>query len=897
MNVSTTNTQTRSDVVGLNGGRFVVVWDDDNSLDGSAHGVFARVFNGDGTAVTGQFQVNVETSSTQYEPAITATPDGGFAISWSSFNSGPAGDGSGYGLFARNFDADGVALTGEYQINEQTSGSQEHSDIVALSSGVIVGVWESVTSGAAGDGSGQGIFHRLFGDVNTFVAAGDQPEVEGVSTVRVFDENTLNAAPQRIDADGAAAVSDLDSADFNGGRLVVDSLAQSVTEDEFPDQDSDGQDQIGLDQTSGSPVSIAGVDVSVNGTVVGTISSDGSNGAAFIIDFNANATPAEVEVLIEHLTYQNTSDDPRSSTTLSILLEDGDGSTSEPVTVDIQINPQSDIDGPIRNEVRVNTFEPSSQETPHVTTLFDSGTGLANGYLATWRSINQDNPGDNDYGIFAQRYDVNGQAVGAEFQVNQTVSFTQFEPQAAGLLDGGFVVVWRDDVGDGSGDGIRLTRYDAAGNPVAGQIELVVNTEFSSTQFEPSVTALTDGGYQVSWTSVTSSTAGDGNSNGVFTQRFNAAGATVGGETQINEQTAGSQSGSQVAGLAGGRFVAVWESAASAPAGDGSGQGIFARLFSNTGVAEAGEFQVNTFTNSNQSDAQVAVLTNGDFVVVWRSEGQDTSSGGIYGQRFTSAGAAVGNEFRVNDVTPGDQTRPAITALDDGKFVVSWTDTSTPAPGSGADIFAQVFDSDGTRLDTQVRINTEVLSSQDNSAMAFLPGGNYVVLWQSNAVDSNNVQQQIMGDPAEFVISDPPQIAGLPGTLQIGENAANAGVQVFVGGAVTVSDSDSANFDGGSLTFARILEDANGDDFLAPDDNSQDNLSISNIGPITVVGADVRFNGVSVGTLSSDGQGGADLQVDFNTMASVEAVEAVLSAVAYDIHPTIRAPPAAIPWN
>ncbi len=621
--MSTGGSQERAQVVGLAGGWFVVVWDENSGLDGSAYDVFARVFNGDGTAVGGQFQVNVETSSWQYQPTITATADGGFTISWSSFNSGSAGDGSAYGVFACSFDADGVALTGEVQVNEEISGGQTLSDVAALNGGGFVGVWESATSGGAGDGSGQGIFHRLFGDINTFLQPSTQPEVEAVSSVRVFDENTVNTTPQRIDADAAAAVADMDSADFDGGRLIASILAQSVAEDDFPFQDANGQDQIGLDESGASPVSIAGADVSVGGTVVGTISSDGIDGSAFVIDLNANATSAEVEVLVEHLTYQNTSDDPRPSTVLSILLEDGDGSTSEPVTVDIQINAETDTDGPVRGEVRVNTFELNSQDSPHVATLFDSGTGMANGYLATWRSTNQDNPGDNDQGVFGQRYDQNGQAVGAEFQINQTVVSSQFQPQSAGLVDGGFVIVWTDDLGD------------AAGNPVAGQ----------------------------------------------------------------------------VAALAGGRFVIVWESAISGTAGDGSGQGVFARLFDNSGVAEAGEFQVNTFTNSNQADAQIAVLTGGDFVIVWRSEGQDTSSGGIFGQHYTAAGVPVDGEFRVNDTVSGDQTRPDITALDDGKFVVSWTDTSTPAPGSGADIFAQVFDSDGTRLDSQVRINTEVLSS------------------------------------------------------------------------------------------------------------------------------------------------------------------------------------------
>jgi VCBS repeat-containing protein len=882
VNTTTTGAQDEAEVAGLTGGRFVVVWDDDSGNDGSGTGVVARVFFGDGTPASAEIPVNVEFSSSQFDPSVVGLANGGFSVTWTSVNSGSAGDGNGNGVFTRSFDANGNPTTGEQQVNEQTSSTQDGSSLTQLSNGDFAAVWQSVTSGSAGDGSGGGIFLRLFGDNNTFVSPGAAPDVEAVSTVRVFDENTVNSTPQRIDADGAAAVSDSDSADFDGGRLIVTSLAQSVAEDDFPAQDADEQDQIGLDQTGGSPVSIAGADVSVNGTLVGTISSDGTNGTSLIIDLNANATAAEVELLVEHLTYQNSSDDPRPSTSLTILLEDGDGSTSAPVVVDIQITPESDTDGPVRGEVRVNTFQGNAQQVPAVATLFDSGTGLPNGYIAVWTSTNQANPGDGDRDIFAQRYDQNGLPVGSEFLVNQTLSFTQFEPSVAGLNDGGFVIAWRDDVGDASGDGIVMTRYDSSGNPIAGQTGVTVNTEFSSSQFQPDVIAHTDGGFQITWTSVNSGSAGDGSSNGVFTQRYNAAGATVGGETQVNVETDGAQDLPKTAALAAGRFVVVWQSDTNGTAGDGSSHGIFARLFDNAGVPEAGEFLVNSFTNGSQTDPQVAALSGGDFVVVWRSEGQDSSSGGIYGQRFTALGVAVGDEFRVNDTISGNQTTPAITALTDGKFVVSWVDTSTPAPGSGADVFAQVFDADGTRLDTEVRINTDVSGSQENPNMAALPDGNYVVVWESNAVDSDDVQQQIMGDPSEFLISDPPQLIGLPSTVTLPENATNAGTPVFEGNAIVLTDSDSADFNGGSLVISRIVSDVNAEDFQAPDDETQDNLSIGNTGGVVIAGTNVQFNGTSIGTLVGNGQGGADLQVDFNANSTPEAVEAVLRALEYE---------------
>ncbi len=42
-----------------------------------------------------------------------------------------------------------------------------------------------------------------------------------------------------------------------------------------------------------------------------------------------------------------------------------------------------------------------------------------------------------------------------------------------------------------------------------------------------------------------------------------------------------------------------------------------------SGVKSGVEFQVNTYTTSNQNDPSVAPLNDGGFAVSWRSSGQD----------------------------------------------------------------------------------------------------------------------------------------------------------------------------------------------------------------------------------------------------------------------------------
>src|SRR5262249_8672761 len=61
------------------------------------------------------------------------------------------------------------------------------------------------------------------------------------------------------------------------------------------------------------------------------------------------------------------------------------------------------------------------------------------------------------------------------------------------------------------------------------------------------------------------------------------------------------------------------------------------------------EFHVNTFTTNIQSLPAIAADAAGNFVVVWQSRGQEPGggyygdAGGIFGQRFDSAGAARGS--------------------------------------------------------------------------------------------------------------------------------------------------------------------------------------------------------------------------------------------------------------
>ena len=84
-------------------------------------------------------------------------------------------------------------------------------------------------------------------------------------------------------------------------------------------------------------------------------------------------------------------------------------------------------------------------------------------------------------GVFAQRYDSDGNPVGSEFQVNTYTAGDQFRSDIAIDAVGNIIVVWSSYLQDGSFFGVFAQRYDSNGNPVGSEFQ--VNTYTTDNQF------------------------------------------------------------------------------------------------------------------------------------------------------------------------------------------------------------------------------------------------------------------------------------------------------------------------------------------------------------------------------------------------------------------------------
>jgi|tagenome__1003787_1003787.scaffolds.fasta_scaffold20985236_2 hypothetical protein len=174
-----------------------------------------------------------------------------------------------------------------------------------------------------------------------------------------------------------------------------------------------------------------------------------------------------------------------------------------------------------------------------------SVAALANGgFVATWRD--DDSSGA---GIYARRFTATGTPVGNTFQVNTYTTGDQTNPVVAGLTNGSFAIAWVSAGQDGSGAGVYAQRYNAGGGRAGGEFR--VNTQVQGFQYTPAIAALKDGGFVVAWNGP------DGDSLGVYGQRYTASALPVGTEFRVNAATAGQQDQPAVAGLNDGEFVVV----------------------------------------------------------------------------------------------------------------------------------------------------------------------------------------------------------------------------------------------------------------------------------------------------------------------------------------------------
>jgi hypothetical protein len=259
--------------------------------------------------------------------------------------------------------------------------------------------------------------------------------------------------------------------------------------------------------------------------------------------------------------------------------------------------------------------------------------------------------------------------------------------------------------------------------PVGGEFPVSAGTIGLRAYSQVAIDA--SGGFVVAW----EATQTYDDNFGLAARRFRSDGTPATPvDFAVNTFTVDAQRTQDVAMRPDGSFLAVWETSGIFLEDADPLAGIYGRRFDSGGVPLGPDFKINTFNEFREDEPSAATLPNGGYIVVWTvHENKIAGSVEVLGQRLDAAGQLLGEEFSVNAYTTGPQNRPAVAALPGGGFVVVWQDGYRD--GLDVGIFGQRFDSGAGRVGTEFLVNTYTFSQQRHPAVAAAADGSFLVTW------------------------------------------------------------------------------------------------------------------------------------------------------------------------
>jgi hypothetical protein len=389
---------------------------------------------------------------------------------------------------------------------------------------------------------------------------------------------------------------------------------------------------------------------------------------------------------------------------------------------------------------RVNTTIGGNQSNPVSATL-------KSGFVIAWRSATVNTEQQTVQSVCWQRYGADRSAAGGEVCTGTAPALSSQGPAIAALADGSFVIAWAAQ------GGILAQHYDANGVAV-GAIQQVSSAAVGNEQV--AAAGLAAGGYVITWGAPQPGSDAD-----ILARVFGADGAPLGAEFRVNTFTGTALRGlPAVAALSTGGFVVTWTSSQDVS----RGSAIFAQRFTAAGAPVGSEMLVDTTAEINATSPAVAGLGGGGYVIAW------TVNSMIVTQRFAADGSPLGAETAVDAPPPPDpnlicgatpqgptpcvitQGAPAVIALSDGGYVVSWHSSGLPstADPSGTHkpgTYARRFAADGTPTGGSVFVGSSTP----------MPAGSLLIAWSdfTNTQDGFDVYARFLA-PQDLLITTSP---------------------------------------------------------------------------------------------------------------------------------------------
>jgi hypothetical protein len=296
------------------------------------------------------------------------------------------------------------------------------------------------------------------------------------------------------------------------------------------------------------------------------------------------------------------------------------------------------------------------------------------GWVTSWQSR-----GTHGLGVYYQEYDFAGEKSGSQSFAADISDVPWNGYSSTTLANGDLVEIWTSDAYDGGWADVVQRRFDQDGNAI-GTAE-VVNSFTTIYQTASKVTALSDGGWIVSWQGETLLAGAE---DDVYFQRYDASGNTVGTNILVNDKRVGNQYGADVAELTDGGWVVTWTSEQNRST---AGTDVYQQRFDANGDKVGAQSLVNATTRHSQAGGHVFAADDGGWIVFW--EGDDPVHDSVqhfYYQRYDSAGQKVGGEVIAGSDPRLDMSGPQIVKLSSGGWVETYFNDSV--------LYYQTYDAD-----------------------------------------------------------------------------------------------------------------------------------------------------------------------------------------------------------
>jgi hypothetical protein len=335
------------------------------------------------------------------------------------------------------------------------------------------------------------------------------------------------------------------------------------------------------------------------------------------------------------------------------------------------------------------------------------------GYIVVWIDVN--GLDGSQEGIFGQRFNASGAKVGSQFQVNTTTSGQQYSPAIAVAPDGSFIVAWE---GPGSSIDVFAQRFTKDAVKVEG--EFLLNTTLNGSQRYPEMQYFSDG----------TLVAGFVDGAQTVLQKFDASARTIGLETRISSGTGDVV----IDGLTvrpDNSIILTWT----------SGADVYAQLFDNNLQALGTAKRINTYTTGTQEYALARSDGDGNFVIVWESDGQDGSGMGIYGRRYDKNFNPLSGEFAITTNTTNNQFEPQVAVEPGGRFIITWSDNNNRDGGGGTNesVWMREFAANGTAVGVETRVNQSITGYQAYPVIDINASGRFVISWEGNGTQAGQI--------------------------------------------------------------------------------------------------------------------------------------------------------------